>query len=743
MNLLRRHGIGNWLMAEHLTSKQEDKPPGFKFALFGTLRNKLIVLMMGLSLLPLGGMAIFSYFMARRQIEERINLWLGRMAQDTADKVDLMLRAKKEEIHSMATTYPRINHSPSNKNRSGLISLLNNYWLNHDGYDVLAVLDKSGKFLGITTMDPNGAPLGQERLAKVLGGNIAAFPEEKKLFEESLSGRNSHHDWYQSKLVAGLYDYSKEDRSHQYNVALSEPISDPVTHEIIGVWISIINWSHIQNILDNVEIDLAGQNLKSGYSFMLAKDADTLICHRQRSNRRVASSLMPYPRMDFYNTKLVKDHGLASLRNAILNRQAHFAYDWPQGRGKITGLARIDDASFGWIIGVEVDKAEIFRPIRVLTYWLLAVTALLTFVVVLVTYFIAEGIATPIRSLIHSASTIARGNFNQRVPVRSSDEVGILARRFNEMAGAISAREQQLRELNRNLESMVRERTIELENSHEALKRAYLELQNAQEQLIQTEKMASLGQLVAGIAHEIKNPLNFIYGNTGFLADYTQKLQSLVESFEKLPSISAEDRETMAKLKEQVHYPFIKEDLKILIDNFTEGAHRINAIVSDLRTFTRMDTDTVTDVDLHASLEMSLNLMGNQYKDRIQIHKEYGDIPRVRGYAGKLNQVFMNLLSNAFHAVPGKGDVWIRTRSTGDAVEIEIEDNGVGIPQENLRRIFEPFFTTKPVGHGTGLGLSISYGIIEQHRGKIFVRSSVHQGTCFTIRLPISEEKAE
>jgi len=132
-----------------------------------------------------------------------------------------------------------------------------------------------------------------------------------------------------------------------------------------------------------------------------------------------------------------------------------------------------------------------------------------------------------------------------------------------------------------------------------------------------------------------------------------------------------------------------------------------------------------------------------QYKNRIEIHKEYGDIPKIQGYAGKLNQVLMNLLSNAFHAIQSKGDVWIRTRSNNGAVEIEIEDSGAGIPRENLKRIFEPFFTTKPIGQGTGLGLSISYGIIEQHQGKIHVTSVPSKGSTFAVRLPIFQEKAE
>jgi signal transduction histidine kinase len=139
---------------------------------------------------------------------------------------------------------------------------------------------------------------------------------------------------------------------------------------------------------------------------------------------------------------------------------------------------------------------------------------------------------------------------------------------------------------------------------------------------------------------------------------------------------------------------------------------------------------------------MSLNLLRNQYKDRIEIHKEYGDVPKIHGYPGKLNQVFLNLLSNAFHAVEDKGEVWIKTRSGSGTVEIEIADNGSGIPQENIKRIFEPFFTTKPVGQGTGLGLSISYGIIEQHHGKIQVASSPEKGSAFTVILPVDMEKA-
>ncbi len=698
--------------------------------------------MISLSLLPLAGLSIFSYLTSKRQIQERITLSLDKMAQDTADKVDLMLRRREDEILSMATTYPLIYHDLDEKNRSSLEQLLNNYCFNHEVYDALIILDKAGNFVGINTMDRNLTPLSAQKLSRLFGENISSFPEEQKLFLSSKAGNSFYHDWYQSKLIQALYDYRNEDESHQFNIAFSEPIRN-LDNQVIGVWINILNWSYFQNTLDNVEMDLANLDLRTGFGFMVAKDADTIIAHKHRSNRRIEGRNRDLRKEDFYNTRLIEDYGLVGLRDAIAHQDRSFAYDLPKGYGKIAGLAPIQDISFGWIVGVEVDQADIFRPVKILGYWLFGVTVLLALLVVLFTYLIAKGITVPLNTLILSAQTIAHGNFSQRVPIRSSDEVGILASTFNQMARALSVREIQLQELNKNLESMVRDRTAELENSHEALKRAYFDLQSTQEQLVQTEKMASLGQLVAGIAHEIKNPLNFIYGNTGFLADYTRKLQGLIESFEKFPSISETDQAEIRSLKESIHYNFIKDDLKVLIDNFSEGARRINTIVSDLRTFSRMDPDVISEVDLHASLEMSLNLLRNQYKNRIEIHKEYGDIPKIQGYPGKLNQVFMNLLSNAFHAVQGKGDVWIRTRSNDGVVEIEIEDNGSGIPKENLKRIFEPFFTTKPVGQGTGLGLSISYGIIEQHRGKIHVASVPQKGTTFVVHLPISQEKAE
>jgi len=718
---------------------------GFHFTIFHSLRNKLLALMILLSLLPLAGMSVFSYFIGSRQVIESIQLSLEKMAQDTADKIDLMLRQKKEDVQSMAATlpliYPRI-AALTNEQRDGLTRLLNRYCFDHEVYDLLLVLDNNGRIVGINTSDRNGTLLPPQRLTRIREADIAEFPEEQKIFLDSKRKISSQTGWYQSKLVQDLYDYQREDICNQYNIALSEPVVDAETREVVGVWINILNWSYFQNILDNVEMDLANVGLKSGYAFMLSKDADLIIAHKYRLNRRVEGNTgtASAQLQNLYNTKLVEDHGLGNLHEAILRRASSFAYEFPKGNGEISGIAPIENRSFGWIVCVGVDNADISRPIRTMATWLFVATALLALLVVFFTYVIAEGMADPLKSMIHTARTIARGKFDQRVQIRSADEVGILGSTFNEMAQALSVRDDQLHELNKNLEELVHQRTLELETSHEALKRAYVDLQNAHEQLVHTEKMASLGQLVAGIAHEIKNPLNFIYGNTSFLADYTQKMQMILESFENLQSLSDGDRSKIRQIKESANYSFIKEDLRTLIDNFAEGARRINNIVSDLRTFSRMDTEKISEIDLHSSVEISLNLLRNQYKNRVEIHKEYGDIPRIQGFSGKISQVFLNLLSNAFHAIQDKGDVWIRTKATNGIVEVEIEDNGVGIPKEHMGRIFEPFFTTKPVGQGTGLGLSISYGIIEQHHGKILVSSIPQKGSTFTIRLPIIQE---
>ena len=356
---------------------------------------------------------------------------------------------------------------------------------------------------------------------------------------------------------------------------------------------------------------------------------------------------------------------------------------------------------------------------------------------VLLTYSVARRITIPLKTLKLGASVIAGGDLSQRVEVSSRDEIGELANTFNEMAGSLEERSQALLELNKKLEEKVRERTHELEKKTHQVQSAYQELKQTQVQLIQSEKMASLGQLVAGIAHEIKNPLNFIYGNTDFLKTYVRNMKKVIQLYENQgvdrPELSTE----IALFKEEINYAFMVEDLDTLIRNFEDGAMRINAIIGDLKTFSRMDSDKSQSVNIRDPINLALNILHNEYRDRISIHLDYGDVPRVECHPGRISQVFMNLLANACQAIRGEGDVWIRAFSHNGEVVVEIEDNGTGIQAGHLSKVFEPFFTTKSVGEGTGLGLSISYGIVQQHRGTIEVESEEEEGTTFRVKLPL------
>ena len=300
-----------------------------------------------------------------------------------------------------------------------------------------------------------------------------------------------------------------------------------------------------------------------------------------------------------------------------------------------------------------------------------------------------------------------------------------------------------LEAINRDLEMKIAERTQELfttnqelQQRHQQIEAAYQELARTQDQLVHSEKMASLGLLVAGVAHELNNPISYVSSNLEFIEDYTERLAAMAKAYSdaKYPVDSA-SRQNDAQ-SESTRIEATLNTLQELIASCQEGAERIKKIVLDLRIFSRTDDIGLVLADVHEGIESTLNLLAKQYKDRITVHREYGYLPLIECYPGQINQVLMNLLQNAAQAIPSQGEVWIRTIAEDGWAKITIRDNGVGIPEEQLNRIFDPFFTTKPVGAGTGLGLSISYGIIQKHGGKIRAASNVGEGTEFTIELP-------
>ena len=270
-------------------------------------------------------------------------------------------------------------------------------------------------------------------------------------------------------------------------------------------------------------------------------------------------------------------------------------------------------------------------------------------------------------------------------------------------------------------------------------------LAEAQTQLLQAEKLAAVGQLAAGIAHEINNPVGFVNSNLGTLKKFMSDLMQLIDAYRLVADVCPPEHPALLRvnqLGDEIDINFIREDALSLLGESSEGMQRIKHIVADLRDFSRVGETKWQPADVHKCLDSTLNVISSEITTRTSIVKEYGVLPEIMCMPFQLNQVFMNLLLNAAHAIKEHGTITLRTGREAETVWIDVEDSGMGIPAENLKRIFEPFFTTKAVGAGTGLGLSVSYGIVQQHQGRIEVRSEPGKGAVFRVVLPINLSEA-
>jgi signal transduction histidine kinase len=323
--------------------------------------------------------------------------------------------------------------------------------------------------------------------------------------------------------------------------------------------------------------------------------------------------------------------------------------------------------------------------------------------------FTSHAISRPIIAVNDVAQKVTQeSNFNLQVPIITTDEVGTLAKSLNQLIEKV---------------------------------KILLEEQKAEtsRQLIQSEKMSSLGQMLAGVAHEINNPINFIYGNIKHTSSYLEDLFTLLDTYETKAS-----DDIIQATAEEIDLEFLKKDLPKLLQSLEIGAVRAREIVLSLKNFSRLDESEMHLVDLHSCIDSTLLILNNRIKNKINIVREYGELPNIEGYSGSLYQVFMNILSNAIDALEGEQEykeITITTqRLEENWVVVKIMDNGCGIPQENQEKIFDSFFTTKPIGVGTGLGLSISNQIVvEKHDGRLTCESNGN-GTTFAIALPIKQE---
>ncbi len=278
-----------------------------------------------------------------------------------------------------------------------------------------------------------------------------------------------------------------------------------------------------------------------------------------------------------------------------------------------------------------------------------------------------------------------------------------------------------------------------LEQQHLELNEAYKNLKATQSQMLQREKMASIGQIAAGVAHEINNPAGFIISNLGTLKKYMERIGEFNRFFEELLASLAvkEIAQTIQEKKKQLKIDYIMNDLNKLVQETLEGAERVKGIVQNLKIFSRLDEVESKMDDINAGIESTLNILANEIKYRAVVKKDLGEIPLTLCNLGQLNQVFMNIIINAAQSIEDQGEIAVSSREDNGFIVVTISDTGRGISPENLAKIFEPFFTTKDVGQGTGLGLSIAYDIVRDHLGDITAESEVNKGTTFTVRIPI------
>ena len=365
------------------------------------------------------------------------------------------------------------------------------------------------------------------------------------------------------------------------------------------------------------------------------------------------------------------------------------------------------------------------------------------------TRYLSQRLETLRRGTASVSVAVTEGRFNQstRIPVESGDELGELAKAFNKLIDNLELEfsqkdqfEDMLQDFNQQLEKKVKERTVQLELKNSVLNQTNQELKTAQKQLLHAEKMASVGQLAAGVAHEINNPVGYVLSNVKTLEQYLGDVKSAFSGVEDIVSSNESVRAEVEMLLHKYDVKFICSDLDALLKESEQGLMRVQEIVTSLKSFSHADSDEMRTADVNACLSNTLAMVNNQLKYHCKIDTDFCDDAVLSCNAGRLSQVFANILVNAGQAIQQNGQIKIRTVKKDTMLQIYIADNGKGIPQEHLKKLFDPFFTTKSEGEGTGLGLSISYGIVKDHDGNISVKSRQGKGTCFIISLPFGAE---
>lgn len=563
----------------------------------------------------------------------------------------------------------------------------------------------------------------QKVYVKDLGLAYALLNEDKSLITKSFSS------WMQKELTSSVAFFNRDGRMifSKYKKS-SGQFSDYTPFEASPIYLSESNLKRVQSQGQLIFIEQS-------------RDKVSIVAHGavRNSSQRITGYVEKIFEIDASVLKTLKNRFKLEILLLGQNNEAvvssfddsHLGADYFQGvfqdpqtyydlviQGQSFGFVkypiRLGSDQINMAIGASKQEAtEVLKNVNVAFFFVVGLIVLLLIVAI---FFVSKNILKPIRDLVDAIDKLQLADQPIELPVKSDTEIGLLTESFNEMVRKVS-----------RVQGDLNSKIVELE-------KANLEIKEAQQKLVHSSKMISLGQLVAGVAHELNNPIGFIYSNMNHLREYSQKLMKLADTAEQDPL-------QISKMKQEIDLEYIKKDMPKLIGSCEDGARRVRDIVLGLRNFSRLDESQIKQVDFNQVFDSTLDLLSGEIKNRIQIIKSFEKLPLVNCYATQVSQVIMNILTNAVQAIDGTGNIWLTTKKTTyqgvPSILLSIQDSGMGMPPEVQEKIFDPFFSTKGVGQGTGLGLSISYGIIENHGGHIEVKSQVGIGTEFIIYIPI------